>query len=146
MKFKRLAAILCGAAIFTSSICFATVSDDKISLGKLSPGISADELIAICGQPTSRDGDDWIYKTFKAEIERGIVEKISTRSESITTTDGVRVGQAAEILNLTYGKADKVDRDYDDTEYTYYNDSRTKKIEFKVVNGVITKITCEIKD
>ena len=146
MKFKSLAAILCGAAILTSSICFATVSDNKVALGKLSPGISADELIAICGQPTYRDGDDWTYPTFKADIERGIVEKISTRSESIATVNGVRVGQGAEILNSTYGKADKIDRDYDDTEYIYYNDSRTKKIEFKVVNGVIAKISCELKD
>ena len=146
MKFRSLAAILCGAAIFSSSICFATVSDDKVALGKLSPGISADELIAICGQPTYRDGDDWVYSTFKADIERGIVEKISTRSETIATIDGVRVGQAAEVLNTSYGKADKVDRDYDDTEYIYYNNSRTKKIEFEVVNGVIVKISCELKD
>ena len=146
MKFKNLAAILCGAAIFTSSICFATVSDDKIAIGKLSPGISADDLIAICGQPTYRDGDDWIYSTFKAEIERGVVEKISTNSESIATINGVRVGQGAEILNSTYGKADKVDRDYDDTEYTYYNNGRTKQIEFEVKNGVIVKISCELKD
>lgn len=146
MKFKNLAAILCGAAIFTSSICFATVSDDKIMLGQLSPGISAEQLIEICGQPNYKDGDDWIYKTFKADIERGIVEKISTRSDSIVTPDGVRVGQAAEVLNSTLGRADKVDRDYDDTEYTYYSNDRTKKIEFKVVNGVIVKISCELRD
>ena len=146
MKFKSLAAIICGAAILSSSICFATVDDSKIALGKLSPGISADELIAICGQPSYKDGDDWIYKTFRAEVERGVVEKISTRSDTITTSDGVRVGLAAEVLNSTFGKADKVDRDYDDTEYIYYSNDRTKKIEFKVVNGVIVKISCELKD
>ena len=146
MQFKNLAAILCGAAILSSSICFATVSNDKIAIGKLLPGISADELISICGQPNYKDGDDWVYSNFKAEIKRGIVEKISTRSEAITTIDGVRVGQVAEVLNSTYGKADKIDRDYDDTEYTYYSNDRTKKIEFKVANGVIVKISCEIKD
>ncbi len=146
MKFKSLAAILCGAAILSSSICFATVDDSKIALGQLSPGISADELISICGQPNYKDGDDWVYKTFKAEIERGVVEKISTRSETITAAGGVRVGLAADVLNSTFGKADKVDRDYDDTEYIYYSNDRTKKIEFKVVNGVIVKISCELKD
>ena len=146
MNLKNLAALICGAIILSSSICFATVDDSKIALGQLSPGISADELIAICGQPTYKDGDDWVYKTFKAEIERGVVEKISTRSDTITTADGVRVGLAAEVLNSTFGKADKVDRDYDDTEYTYYSNDRTKKIEFKVVNGIIAEISCELRD
>ena len=146
MKFKNLAAIVCGVMILSSSLCFAAVDGGKIALVRISPGMSETDLINAFGQPVYRDGDDWTYQTFKVEVEHGIVEEISTRSDTITTPDGVRVGQAAEVLNSTFGKADKVDRDYDDTEYEYYSTDNRKKIEFKVVNGVIVKITCKINN
>ena len=146
MKFKNLASLICGAMIFSSSLCFATVDDGQIALGKIAPGMSETALIDAFGQPSYRDGDDWIYQNFKVEVEHGVVEKVSTRSDTIITPNGVRVGQAAEVLNSTFGKADKVDYDSDGVEYEYYSNNRTKKIEFKVVNGVIAKITCKIKD
>ena len=146
MKFKKLAALVCGALLLSSSLCFAAVDGGQIALGKIFPGMSESELINAFGQPVYRDGDDWIYQTFKVEVERGIVEKVSTRSDTITTPNGVRVGQAADVLNSTFGKADKVDRDYNDIEYEYYSTDRTKKIEFKVVNGVIAKISCKVND
>lgn len=147
MKFKSLiAAVICGVVILTSAVCFAEVDSNKIALGGISPGMSAEELINSLGQPTRKDGDDWHYKNFKVEVKRGIIKEISTRNEIIITPDGVRVGLPAEALNSTFGKADKVDSDYDGVEYKYYSTDRTKKIEFKVVNGIIAKITCEIND
>lgn len=146
MSFKNLAAIICGAMILSSSLCFAAVDGGKISIGGIVPGMSANDLLAAFGQPTYKDGDDWTYPTFKVEVERGIVESVSTRSDTITTPDGVRVGLAAEILNSTFGRADKVDNDSDGVEYEYYSTDGAKKIEFKVVNGVISKISCKIRD
>ena len=143
---KKIFAIICGAMILSSSLCLAAVDGDKISLGGIMPGMSEQDLINAFGQPTYRDGDDWSYKTFNVEVERGIVEKVSTRFDSIITPDGVRVGQAAEVLNDTFGKADKVDNDSDGVEYEYYSTDGTKKIEFKVVNGIIAKITCKVHD
>ena len=143
---KKIFAIICGAMILSSSLCLAAVDGDKISLGGIMPGMSEQDLINAFGQPTYRDGDDWSYKTFNVEVERGIVEKVSTRFDSIITPDGVRVGQAAEVLNDTFGKADKVDQDSDGVEYEYYSTDGTKKIEFKVVNGIIAKITCKVRD
>ena len=143
---RKIFAIICGVMILSSSLCFAAVDGDKISLGGVAPGMSEQDLINAFGQPTYRDGDDWSYKTFNVEVERGIVEKVSTRFDSIITPDGVRVGQAAEVLNDTFGKADKVDQDSDGVEYEYYSTDGTKKIEFKVVNGIIAKITCEVRD
>ena len=143
---KKIFALICGVMILSSSLCFAAVDGDKISLGGIVPGMSEQDLINAFGQPTYRDGDDWSYKTFNVEVERGIVEKVSTRFDSIITPDGVRVGQAAEVLNDTFGKADKVDQDSDGVEYEYYSTDGTKKIEFKVVNGIIAKITCEVRD
>ena len=66
--------------------------------------------------------------------------------DSITTPDGVRVGQSADILNSTFGMADKVDHDDGGVEYEYYSTDGTKKIEFKVFNGVIAKISCKVRD
>ena len=143
---KKIFAIICGAMILSSTLCFAAVDGGKISLGGIVPGMSEQDLINAFGQPTYRDGDDWSYKTFNVEVERGIVEKVSTRFDSIITPDGVRVGLAAEVLNDTFGKADKVDNDSDGVEYEYYSTDGTKKIEFKVVNGIIAKITCEVRD
>lgn len=143
---KKIFAIICGAVILSSSLCFAAVDGSKISLGGIAPGMSEQDLINAFGQPTYRDGDDWSYKTFKVEVERGRVEEVSTRFDSIITPDGVRVGLAAEVLNDTFGQADKVDQDSDGVEYEYYSTDGTKKIEFKVVNGIIAKITCKIHD
>ena len=139
-------ALICGAMILSSAICFAEVESNKISLGGISLGMSAEDLINALGQPTRKDGDDWHYKNFKVEVKRGIIKEISTSNEIIITPDGVRVGLPAEALNSTFGKADKVDNDYNGVEYKYYSTDRTKKIEFKVVNGIIAKITCEIND
>ena len=146
MKFKVLTALICGALMLASSLCVAAVDGGKIALGGISPGMSSTDLLNAFGQPNSRNGDNWTYPNFKVEVERGIVKEVSTTSQAITTSGGVRVGQAADALNATYGSADSVDRDYNDTEYKYYSTDRTKKIEFKVVNGIIAKITCELND
>ena len=146
MNFKTLAAFICGALMLTSSLCFAAVDGGKISIGSIYPGMSATALTDAFGQPTYSDGDDWTYPTFKVEIERGVVEKVSTTSYNLTTPDGVRVGLAVEVLNTSFGTADKVDRERDGDEYEYFSTDGTKKIEFKVVNGIIAKITCSLRD
>ena len=56
------------------------------------------------------------------------------------------MGMSEAVLSDVYGSADKVDRDYDDTEYVYYSSDYSKKMEFKVVNGTIVKIKCELRD
>lgn len=143
---KSLAALVCGVMLLSSSLCLAAVDDSKIAIGSIYPGMSEQDLLNAFGQPTYRDGDDWTYQTFKVEVEHGRVEKVSTCSELIITPDGMRVGLAATALNSTFGSADKVDHEYDSVEYEYYSTDGTKKIEFKVVNGVISKITCELRD
>jgi len=143
---KIFIALVCGVVLLGSSLCLAAVDGGKIALGSIYPGMSEQDLLNAFGQPTHRDGDDWTYPNFKVEVEHGRVEKVSTRSESITTPDSVRVGLPATALNSTFGSADKVDQEYDGVEYEYYSNDGTKKIEFKVVNGIIAKITCKLKD
>jgi len=129
--------------LLVAATAFATTDGNNIAIGKIYPGMSANDLINAFGQPTRKDGDDWTYPTFKVEIERGMVGEISTRSETIATPNGVRVGLPATALNSTFGKADNID---DGDEYEYFSHNYTKKIKFKVSNGIITKITCEVND
>ena len=63
-----------------------------------------------------------------------------------TTPAGIQIGSSESALTAAYGNPDKYDRDYDDTEYTYYSTDFTKKIEFKVVNGNVIQIKCELRD
>ena len=88
MKFKVLIALICGAMILTSSLCFAAVDGWKIALGGISPGMSANDLTNAFGQPTYKNGDDWTYQNFKVEVERGVVKEVSTTSQAIATPDG----------------------------------------------------------
>ncbi|MBR1646495.1 MAG: hypothetical protein IJ685_06930 [Selenomonadaceae bacterium] len=146
MNFKSLTAFICGTLMLISATGFAAVDGGKIVLGAVAPGMSESDLLNAFGQPQSKNGDDWTYPTFEVEVEHGIVTEVSTRSETIITPDGVRVGLAAESLNSTFGAADKVDNERDGVEYEYYSTDGTKKIEFKVVNGIISKITCKLRD
>jgi len=147
MKFKNLAAIVCGIVLMCSSLCSAAnLNAANVSVGGIYPGMSVNELTNAFGQPNRRGDDEWNYPTFEVEIEGGIVEKVSTRSETMVTPNGVRVGMSADALNSSYGAADRVDRDYNEVEYEYYSTDGMKKIEFKVVNGVIVKITCKLRD
>ena len=143
---KFLAAVICGVMMLSSALCMAAVDGNKIALGGVVPGMSESDLLNAFGQPTSKRGDDWTYKNFTVEVERGVVTEVETRSNMVTTPDGVRCGLAAEELNATFGKADKVDVEHDGVEYEYFSTDRTKKIEFKVVGGSISKITCKLVD
>ena len=144
---KKIVALLCGAMIATSSFAFASVSPDKIALDKVAPGMAVSDLVAAYGQPSQKRGDDWIYEKFIVEIDEdrpGFVEKVSTRNGFVATPNGVMVGQSADVLNSTFGKADDVDIERDGTEYEYFSTDHMKKIEFKVINGIITKISCKV--
>lgn len=143
---KFFMALVCGVMLLSSSLALAAVDGDKIALGAIYPGMSERVLLDAFGQPKQKSGDEWTYPTFKVEVERGIVEEVSTRSDTITTPNGVRVGLAAEALNSTFGTADVVEANSYSVEYKYYSSDRTKKIEFKVTGGIITEISCEIVD
>ena len=147
---KKFFGVLLGTIFLMSSVSFAAVPADKIALGKVVPGMSVNDLIAACGQPNYKHGDDWDYGNFKVEIDDkvfgNIVEKVSTHTGGLSTPAGVSVGQSANVLNSTYGSADKVDSEHDGAEYEYFSTDRTKKIEFKVVNNVIVKISCKVID
>ena len=143
---KFFAIVVCGVMLLASSLCLAAVDAGKIALGGIYPGMPEGELLNVAGQPQYRNDDDWHYANFVVEVEHGIVEKVTTYNGAVSTPAGVHVGQAADILNSTYGSADKVDHDYNDVEYEYYSNDYKRKIEFKVVGGVIVKIECHLRN
>lgn len=143
---KFFAILIIGSAMLVSSLAMAMLEPGKVIVGGVFPGMTVNQLISNFGQPNYRDGDDWTYQDFQVDIEGGVVEKVSTYSTAMPTPEGVRVGQPASVLNTAYGAADMMDYDDGGVEYEYISTDHLKKIEFKVFNGVITKITCKFND
>ena len=143
---KFFAILIIGSAMLVSSLAMAMLEPGKVIVGGVFPGMTVNQLISNFGQPNYRDGDDWAYQDFQVDIEGGVVEKVSTYSTAMPTPEGVRVGQPSSVLNTAYGAANVVDYDDGGVEYEYISTDHLKKIEFKVFNGVITKITCKFND
>ena len=149
MKKAILAGAL-GAMLAISAVGLAKVPADQVALAGIAPGVNIESVKAALGEPTYAGGETLSFANglvVKVDEDRpGIVEEVIARQAGLSTPGGVSVGMSEGVLNDAYGKADRVDRDYDDTEYTYLSEDRTKKIEFKVVGGFITKISCELRD
>ena len=149
MKMKKKAsALICGALMAITSISFATVRADQVMLGDLQPNMKVSQLKEIYGEPLQTSGDKWIYKGFYVEVNdrHSRIEEIVTEDSGFSTSEGIIVGMSEETLNKAYGKADKLDGNSYEKEYEYYSSDRKYKMEFKVHNGIITKITCELND
>lgn len=148
MKNKKITALICGALMTISSMAFATVRADQVVLGDLQPGMKVSELKKIYGEPHRVDGDKWRYTGFYVELNKrqSIVEEIYSEDPGFATSEGVAVGMSEDFLNQFYGKADKLDYEKDGKEYVYYSSNYRYKMEFKVRDGIIKKIKCELRD
>lgn len=145
---KKLSALICGVLLASSAISFAAVSPDKIILANVAPGMTQGEVLKICGEPQYKHKHEWIYTNFKIEFDDDnfdIVEEIETKNFGVESFGGVSVGQSAEVLNRVFGAADKVENEDHHTEYKYYSTDGSKSIKFKVADGVIKKISCELR-
>ena len=148
---KKLTAVFAALTVAASlSVCSAYVDDAQIALGGITPGASFASVKEKYPDMRQIDEDGYVLSNgFVIDIDERnpdvIVEVKIYANNGIETPAGLHVGSSAFALNDAYGKADKVDRDRYDTEYIYYNATRTKKLEFKVIDGVITKITCELR-
>lgn len=148
---KKVAALICGALVAMSSMAFATVRADQVMLGDLQPGMKISKVKEIYGDPLQKVGDKWLYKGFYIETNNrhSRVEEIVTEDSGFATQDGVIVGMSEDVLNdkiTNYGTADKLEIEGNTKEYEYFSSDYKYKMEFKVVNGIITKITCELND
>lgn len=127
------------------------VAADNFAIGKVSPGMSREDLIKAVGEPKSKsaDGEEWFYDDFKVEFDDdrpGVVDKVSTTGDKVQTPNGVAVGQSSDVLKEKFGEPAKIDEDPTETEMTFYSPDNKKEIEFEVAGGKIGKITCKIRD
>jgi len=149
---KKLAALLCGAILaFSASDCSAVISNDKIAIGGIRPGMTQEDLIRIAGQPDEKtvDKENWYYYNgfvIEFDDDTGLIDEIKTRYNTVATPDGIFVGYSEDVLTKIYGTADKVKRKANSIDYTYYSADYTRTLKFKTVNGVISKISCELDD
>ena len=148
---KGIFAVMMGTLLSLSTVAFASIPISQIALGNVHPGDSVASVRAAYGEPVYSDREKLIFSNgflIKMDDDRpGIVEKvIVNENNGIATPGGVTVGMSESVLTSTYGMADKVDRDWYDTEYVYRGNERRMKLEFKVVDGIIVKISCELDD
>ena len=149
---KKFAALLCGAALaLSTATCSATIATDKIAIGGIRPGMTQEDVISIAGQPDEKtvDHENWYYYNgfvIEFDDDTGLIDEIKTRYNTVATPDGVYVGYSEDVLTKIYGTADKVKRNQNSIDYTYYSADYTRKLKFKTVNGVIKKISCELDD
>lgn len=145
---RKVITLVAGLAMAASAVCCAMISPDGIAISGVAPGSTVADATAKLGTP--QYAGDKIYFANGIVIERAdhnpnMVEEIETFTAGNPTPGGLAVGMPESSITATYGAPDKIDRDYDDTEYTYYSTDYFKKLEFKVVGGNIVKIKCKLR-
>lgn len=120
----------------------------EISLAGISPGMTFEEIKSVLGEPTSsHDHDEFIFSNgviVEFDDHRNVAKEIKSRQNGIAAAGGVAIGMSEQNLLDAYGNAEHKDFDDGGIEYKYFSSDRTKKIEFKVVNGTISEIKCEL--
>ena len=145
---KKVSALVCGALMAFGSLAMASVDNDAVVLGDISPGDPISAVTNIYGEPHQIVGEKWLFKGFYIEVDDdrpGYVEEIASQDPGFGTPAGIAVGDKEIMLNEIYGKADKIDRDDGKIEYTYYSRNGAKKMQFDVRDGIIIKIACELR-
>lgn len=147
---KKLGAVVLGSMMMAASAAMASVAPQQVALAGIEPGMSLEQAKAIGGEVAYADYEKTVFKSgviVKVDDDRpGIVEEVVIKQGTAATPAGIALGMSADELNGAYGQADKVDRDRNDTEYIYRTADGSKKLEFKVRDGVIVKISCELRD
>lgn len=121
---------------------------DKFSIGGISPGMSLDDAKKVLGEPTStHDDDEFTFANgLELELDNGRVTDIKIRQAGVSTGGGVAVGMSEQDLANAYGKPDSTDNDDGKIEHKYFSGDGRIKLEFGVVNGIITEISCSLDD
>lgn len=149
LPMKKLLAAVAAGMLLTGAVCFAAVPADEVAIAGVAPGSSVENAKSKLGEPTHTTGKKLYFSNgIMVEVAKynpGMVEEIEILSAGAATPGGVQVGMAESAITEKYGQPDKLDRDYDDTEYTYYSHDYVRKMEFKVVGGKIVKIKCEMR-
>ena len=150
MKFnKKVSTMVLGTLMAAAATAFASVAPQQVALGGIEPGMSLEQAKNLGGEIAYSDYEKTVFKSgliIKVDDDRpGVVEEVAVKNGEVKTPAGIAWGMSADKLNEAYGQADKIDSDRQDTEYKYFTADGSKEIEFTVKNGVITKISCELR-
>ena len=122
----------------------------EVSLGGISPGMTLEEVKKVLGEPvSSHDHDEFTFSNglmVEMDDHRNVVEEIKTKAAGAFAANGIEVGTAEQKLLESFGNPERKEFDDGATEYKYFSSDRTKKIVFKVYNGAISEIKCELDD
>jgi hypothetical protein len=144
----------CAAALAAMTVvpaASAVVPSEAVAIGPVAPGMTEAALVAACGQPQRKAGDNWFYADFRVAFDDdrpGIVEEVETTSPAVATPAGVCVGQPASALEAAYGAPDKLELGDGLQEHEYFSTDRTKKLDVLSLpgRGFIVKISCKLED
>ena len=150
MRWKKKVAALTIGMMMAATMAYASISPQQVALAGIEPGMSLEQAMSIGGEVAYSDYEKVVFKSgavVEVDDDRpGIVDKVSIRSGTAGTPAGITLGMGTDAITGAYGNADKVDYDRDDTEYIYRSTDGMKKMKFKVINGVIVKISCSLRD
>ena len=159
---KKIASLLIVVGVLLiSSVCFASISVDRIALGGISIDSSLKYVKSIYGTPihinTYNNGQRWELKygdgfLVQASSRSGenyeegtyyVDQVVVNKDNGIATPDGVRVGMKESVIESTYGEPFSVHQRDGLSFYWYFDDSgKDKLLEFGVLDGVIRSMRC----
>jgi len=120
----------------------------EISLGGISPGMTFEEVKNILGEPvSSHDHEEFNFANgvfIEMDDHKNVVKEIKSKVEGVAAIGDVAIGSAEQKLLDTFGTPTRTEFDDGATEYKYIGNG--KKIVFKVFNGKISEIKCELDD
>lgn len=139
------------SAIIEAQDNHGTLSANRLVLGYVTLDDTPITVRKIYGIPDFIDdsnGSTYYYgKDFKilfiGRDNSSICDITTTANNGIATADGVCVGMSAEILKQVYGEPTYKRENATEINYWYYGNQENnwKYFQFKVVNGIITKIS-----
>lgn len=118
----------------------------EISFGGIFPGVTADEVREVYGEPVETSGEQLVF-------ENGAIVNVDTNNNvksirlttgDVETPEGVAVGMSEYVLNDAYGTADNVKQIAEGAAYEYLRGAnKIAKLVFTAKNGIITEIESE---
>ena len=109
--------------------------------------MSLDDAKKLFGEPSATHEDEFTFANgLELELDNGRVADIKIRQAGVSTGAGVAVGMTEQDLANAYGQPASTENDDGKIEHKYFSGDGRIKLEFDVVNGIITEIKCSFVD
>lgn len=138
--------------VFSIGKCFASISEDQVSLGGISIGSSTEYVKSIYGYPDTEEVnynhplftgrvDVYTYgNSFKITFaDNQVVHIYTAANNGIGTPAGITVGMTSSTLTNVYGAADSI---HNGNYFYHTSNNPYKGLLFITKNGKISSIAC----